>query len=248
MTDIDNVHISVSGTVVDAEVCCPDASCGYCIAGSSPIDFGAARNELRALSDLWGSWDTTNGAIYTDEFGNINLHCTTGSLNVFSDVSVTADNNEININCAAGQTVLINYTPETAGFPSSFGVNLRGGVTANTVIHHFVNPFISLTSASGAVFAPYSCLAFPHGLITGDVVVDIFDTPSSCNGGQINYAPFSGCIPVDGDDFYCCLYERNEFTRTYCTDLPCSYVAFPQWDFVGEYEVDSCRNCCFSEQ
>jgi len=179
------------------------------------------------------------------------LTCYSDDINVFSGVVLTEDNNEININCAAGQTVIINYDASTAGIPTGFGTNLRGGITANTVVHHFgrshTNVFVS--STVGTIFAPFATLNFPSGLIIGDVIVNNFGSLASCNGGQVNYAPFDGCAPTDGEVKYCCLYEHNgyhfSYTNAFCSTLPCNHIFFPHWDLVDQYNTPDCHQCCF---
>ena len=200
---------------------------------------------------MWGSWPTTVGANIVYENGNIQLTCYGDEVNVFSGVVVTEDNNEININCASGQTVVINYAPETAGIPSGFGTNLRGGVTASTIVHHFgrAHTSVTISSTQGTVFAPFATLYFPSGAILGDVIVNNFGTVGSCNGGQINFAPCEACPSTDGDVKYCCLYENESYhfayTNAFCSTLPCNHIFFPHWDLVRQYTTPDCHQCCF---
>ena len=207
---------------------------------------------MRSLSTLWGSFKTTTGATISTDYGNIQLTCSSDDFNVFSGIAVNAETNEININCAAHQTVLINYAASTTQL-AQICINLSGGILGATVIHHFVAPSVEITTGiHGTVFAPRTTLRFPSGLITGTVIVQNFNDYEDCATGQINYFPFAGCVPttaypvlrestceyVDGsipEEFYHWVAFRKACCERITTEDQCSqqgycwYVPLPSF-------------------
>jgi choice-of-anchor A domain-containing protein len=240
-----NVGIIVDGTTYPS-TCCTNNGCGYCSSegsSTSPFNFETAQSYLYELSLLWFGLESTPGAIINHSFSTLTLTAASGAeYSVFNGVSLD-DVSTINIHGSASQTILVNFASSVDTF-ANLGISLSGGITDNRIVYQFSAEVVSISGIGvlGTVFAPFSDINFPNGVVEGNVIAASFGSPYSCNTGQINLVPFEGCLPVPNPPLICCLYTRNDnqFTNGFCTDSSCPPIN--GWT-VAPYPVQNCLEC-----
>jgi len=196
-----DVAIMVNGTTENANTCCADLACSACLStadASLPVDFETTESDLLELSLYWQSLPNTPSATVEYLYQSVTLTCASGeSFNHFVDVDLDSITS-MEINCPAGSVVLIDYSSNSDGM-GNMGLSLTGGVSRDSVIHHFTSESLTISGVHviGSVFAPFSDLYFPQGLITGQVIVgSVVSGEAGCSEGQININSFVGCLPI----------------------------------------------------
>ncbi len=185
--EIANGDVTVGGSVISA----PTVKDGTLKTGS-PIDFGAAASELKAISSTFASTATT-GDITFQSWGSLDLTGTNSGLNVFNvDTSQFKGAMQIRIDIPDGATALINVSGSTVEFPT-WGYFVNGQQVANPRVLFNLPGATSVTmngSVFGSVLAPNAAVTFNNGQLNGTLVAASFSGP-----GQTNYVPFVGCVP-----------------------------------------------------
>ena len=157
------------------------------------LDFGAARARLTNTAASYAALPATGTTTF--QYGVLTLMGTDATREVFT---VAGDDlntaNSLNIRVPSGATVIVNITGTTIRM-TNMGIGL-GGTDRGHVLYNFPDA-TSLTlsgiGVDGSILAPRADLSFPNGVITGTLVV------ASLNGpGQVNPAPFTGCLPPVG--------------------------------------------------
>jgi len=240
-----NLGIMVGGETYTAE-CCSESSCSYCNSDAtetSPLDFLQLESYVYQLSLFWTSLPTTTGATIDHSFSTLTLTCAAGeSFNAFSGVSLVGVTSLV-IACDASQTVLINYTPTTLSF-SNLGASTPD---QSKVIHHFTGATLTITGAGvpGSVVAPWSQVWLSGGIVYGNVIAGKYQpTDGTCNFGQINLVPFTGCCPIPHPTYLCCVYTSSVFglENSFCSTEP-ECFPLPGWS-VSQSNVVDCSSCC----
>ncbi len=163
------------------------------------LDFGAARTSLANTAASYAALPT-NGTT-TFQYGVLTLTGTDATRDVFT---VAGDDlntaNSLDIRVPSGATALVNVTGATIRM-ANMGIGLDG-TDRGHVLYNFADA-TSLTlsgiGVDGSILAPRADLSFPNGVITGTLVV------ASLNGpGQVNPAPFTGCLPSVGSTPQAC--------------------------------------------
>ncbi|MFN6563961.1 MAG: choice-of-anchor A family protein [Nostoc sp. ChiSLP01] len=157
----------------------------------NPIDFNAAGEELRSLSQYLATL-TPTGQTKVQPWGAINLSGTGTAFNVFNlsgtDVSKT---NYFEIKGDANSTILVNISGKDVSL-QNFGFNILG-TDKQKVIYNFYEA-TNLTASSigiqGSIFAPLANFNFNNGQVNGNVVV----ASLTGNGESHNYL-FNGDLP-----------------------------------------------------
>lgn len=170
----------------------------------SPIDFGAAEANLKALSSVFGDAQV-NGTTTKKWSCAIVLDGTDEQLNVFEvNGSDLASMCQLEINIPTGSTALVNITGTNVTFPGA-GFFLNGQSTPSShgsaVIDDIAKVIYNLPDAtsvtipwggiSGAMLAPKAHVSFNSGVIWGTMISGSFE-----GQGQINHVPFEGCVPA----------------------------------------------------
>ncbi|MBC1239357.1 choice-of-anchor A family protein [Nostoc sp. 2RC] len=158
---------------------------------SNPIDFNAAGEELRSLSQYLATL-TPTGQTTVQPWGAINLSGTGTAFNVFNlsgtDVSKT---NYFEIKGDANSTILVNISGKDVSL-QNFGFNILG-TDKQKVIYNFYEA-TNLTASSigiqGSILAPLANFNFNNGQVNGNVVV----ASLTGNGESHNYL-FNGDLP-----------------------------------------------------
>ncbi|MBD2610037.1 MAG: choice-of-anchor A family protein [Nostoc sp. ZfuVER08] len=157
----------------------------------NPIDFNAAGEELRSLSQYLATL-TPTGNTTVQPWGAINLSGTGTAFNVFNlsgtDVSKT---NYFEIKGDANSTILVNISGKDVSL-QNFGFNILG-TDKQKVIYNFYEA-TNLTASSigiqGSILAPLANFNFNNGQVNGNVVV----ASLTGNGESHNYL-FNGDLP-----------------------------------------------------
>jgi len=157
----------------------------------NPIDFNAAGEELRSLSQYLATL-TPTGQTTVQSWGAINLSGTGTAFNVFNlsgtDVSKT---NYFEIKGDANSTILVNISGKDVSL-QNFGFNILG-TDKQKVIYNFYEA-TNLTASSigiqGSILAPLANFKFNNGQVNGNVVV----ASLTGNGESHNYL-FNGDLP-----------------------------------------------------
>ena len=128
----------------------------------NPIDFGAAKTSLKALSqDLKGY--NANGTV-TFEWGGLKLTGSSPLLNVFEvDGNELSQANDVQINVPNGSVVLVNINRKEVSWTGGLVVK---GTAINNVIYNFHQATklkIQGIDVTGSVLAPKAALNFPFG-------------------------------------------------------------------------------------
>jgi len=158
---------------------------------ANPIDFNAAGEELRSLSQYLATL-TPTGNTTVQPWGAINLSGTGTAFNVFNlsgtDVSKT---NYFEIKGDANSTILVNISGKDVSL-QNFGFNILG-TDKQKVIYNFYEA-TNLTASSigiqGSILAPLANFNFNNGQVNGNVVV----ASLTGNGESHNYL-FNGDLP-----------------------------------------------------
>ena len=154
------------------------------------LDFGGARASLANTAASYAALPA-NGTT-TFQYGVLTLTGTDVTRDVFT---VAGDDlntaNSLDIRVPSGATALVNVTGATIRM-ANMGIGL-GGTDRGHVLYNFPDAtslMLSGIGVDGSILAPRADLSFPNGVITGMLVV------ASLNGpGQVNPAPFTGCLP-----------------------------------------------------
>jgi len=175
--NLDNVGIMIDGTTQRSNECCSDAECDVCVSteeASLPIDFERMDSHLLELSLFWIDLPATEGSTVEYLYQSLTLTCASGSFNHFTGVHLEGVTS-IEIICEESASVVIDYTIETVAM-QNLGITLSGGISASKIIHHFCGPTLTISGVEvlGVVFAPWSDVYFPQGLITGQVFAGAF--------------------------------------------------------------------------
>ncbi len=157
----------------------------------NPIDFNAAGEELRSLSEYLATL-TPTGKTTVQPWGAINLSGTGTAFDVFnlagSDVSKT---NYFEIKGDANSTILVNISGKDVSL-QNFGFNILG-TNKQKVIYNFyeaTNLTASGIGIEGSILAPLANFNFNNGQVNGNVVV----ASLTGNGESHNYL-FNGDLP-----------------------------------------------------
>jgi choice-of-anchor A domain-containing protein len=157
----------------------------------SPIDFAAARDYLTAESEYLATLAATGTTVV--QWGGITL--TSGGsdlLQVFNlDGASLSSANHLQINAAAGQTVVVNVSGAIDNF-RYFGIDITG-TDKQHVLYNFVDA-TSLTiagiSIQGSILAPLANVNFSNGNIEGTLIAG-----SLTGSGESHNYSFHGTIP-----------------------------------------------------
>jgi len=248
---LSGVDIAIAGNTYTAE-CCSQDDCSACSSGATstvPFDFVSNNVYLKQLSALWSSLPA-NG-VASGHIFSLSFTCIDGpySLNVFSDFSLT-NVNSISFFCDATQTIIVNYPSDVAAL-GNIGFHL-GSADQSKIIHHFTGAALTVSGVGlpGTLFAPNTAVSLNGGVTYGSLIAGSFgDNLTTCNGGQINYVPFTGCAPTPTPTLLCChYYKRYElngpvYTNNFCTaDANCA--AIDGWGLKYAFPVNSCDACC----
>ena len=170
--NFENVALMIHGNTLNANECCNDSNCNECSSSSSPIDFESTEIHLLNLSTYWRSLSQTNNVTINYSYQSLTLTCSDDDyFNHFTNIHLNGVTS-FEIICSSAQTVLIDYTSDCNSF-SNLGFSISGGISSNQIIHHFISSELTVSGVHlmGNVFAPWSDLFFPQGLITGQVIV-----------------------------------------------------------------------------
>ncbi|MEH2072707.1 MAG: choice-of-anchor A family protein [Nostoc sp.] len=165
---------------------------------ANPIDFKAAGEELRSLSQYFATL-TPTGKTTVQPWGAINLSGSGTALNVFnlagSDVSKT---NYFEIKGDPNSTILVNISGKDVSL-QNFGFNILG-TDKQKVIYNFyeaTNLTASGIGIQGSILAPLANFNFNNGQVNGNVVV----ASLTGNGESHNYL-FNGDLPSLPTKYY----------------------------------------------
>ena len=168
----------LDGTANLSNDCCADSECDLCVNTNEaplPLDFDQTSANLLALSLYWIDLPATEGATVEYLYQSLTLTCSSSNdFNHFSGVHLDGVTS-VTINCPASSTVLIDYTIDTVSV-QNLDFIFQGGVVSSHVIHHFCGSTLTVSGVNveGTVFAPWSDVYFPQGLITGPVIAGAF--------------------------------------------------------------------------
>ena len=168
----------------------------------NPIDFPADRAALVALSQTLAE-RPENGTTTVTPRGGLRLVGIDPTLNVFElDAVALASASSLTIRAPAGSTVLVDVTGERV-IAVSLPVALEN-VGPDSVIFNFAEAedvIFEQLVLRGSVLAPRAALGIVEAVVEGTVVGDSlkFD-------GQLDSAPFAGCLPP-ADPAPTCLEE-----------------------------------------
>ncbi|QMS90157.1 choice-of-anchor A family protein [Nostoc edaphicum CCNP1411] len=164
----------------------------------NPIDFDAAGEELRSLSEYLATL-TPTGNTTVQPWGAINLSGSGTAFNVFnlagSDVSKT---NYFEIKGDANSTIVVNISGKDVSL-QNFGFNIIG-TNKQKVIYNFyeaTNLTASGIGIEGSILAPLANFNFNNGQVNGNVVV----ASLTGNGESHNYL-FNGDLPDVPTKYY----------------------------------------------
>ena len=184
---IDKVAIMLDGSTINAKDCCTDPFCDECSSTEeilSPINFQIVQSDLLELSLYWSSLPNTHGSKASTEFiHSLILTCSpSNAFNHFTEISLY-EISSLTIDCPSDASVIIDYTSDTNSI-QNMGITLTGGIDESRIIHHFTASSLTVSGINvlGAIFAPWSDLYFPQGLITGQVIAGAFV------GGESSFA------------------------------------------------------------
>ncbi|MBG1263212.1 choice-of-anchor A family protein [Nostoc commune] len=165
---------------------------------SNPIDFDAAGEELRSLSEYLATL-TPTGNTTVQPWGAINLSGSGTAFNVFnlagSSVSKT---NYFEIKGDANSTIVVNISGKDVSL-QNFGFNIIG-TNKQKVIYNFyeaTNLTASGIGIEGSILAPLANFNFNNGQVNGNVVV----ASLTGNGESHNYL-FNGDLPDVPTKYY----------------------------------------------
>ncbi|MEH1982220.1 MAG: choice-of-anchor A family protein [Nostoc sp.] len=157
---------------------------------SNPIDFSAAGQELKSLSQNLASL-SANGTTNV-QYGGISLTGTNSQLDIFNlDASTLSSANNFTINSVTGSTVVVNVSGTSVSL-QNFGFNIEG-----TDKQHILFNFYQATSITdsnvgveGSILAPLANFAFNGGNVEGNVIVN-----SLTGVGESHNYLFQGNLP-----------------------------------------------------
>jgi len=173
---------------------------------SSSLDFAAANSSLLALADYYSTLKANGIAVYNPGDGNYNLASAAKGLTVFA-ITGTIPTPGIfritgNDDGQGDQTFLINVSGA-----SNQLLNLGFAVTGISPSHILFN-FQATTSltisgnyVAASVLAPRAAVDFTNAALEGTLIAGSLSglrQPNSgqLNAGQVNQAPFNGCLPL----------------------------------------------------
>jgi len=173
----------------------------------SPIDFATAQVRLEALSDYYAS-QTTNGTAKM-QWGGLTLSGNDSELNIVeTTVADLISVHTIKIDIPENSTLLVNVSGNDDRVND--GNWLKGimgggfdpqGSPAPDLYHRVLFNFpeatnLRLGSSFGSILAPRALLDAHDGVVWGTVVGKEFKKVAGGWGStQINYFPFTGCLP-----------------------------------------------------
>lgn len=155
------------------------------------VDFNAASVYLNNLSNQISTLQTTG----TDTviYGHLMLNGTNPVINKFF---ISAEDirscNDFTIDVPANSIALVNVSGDSVVW--SGGFNVTGATNENVLLNFYEAKYIKISGIDirASVLAPRAVLDFPHGLISGQVVV--YDM---IGAGQVNNIRFKGKITLD---------------------------------------------------
>ncbi len=173
---------------------------------SSSLDFAAANSSLLALADYYSTLKANGSAVYNPGDGNYNLASAAKGLTVFA-ITGTIPTPGIfritgNDDGQGDQTFLINVSGANNQL-----LNLGFAVTGISPSHILFN-FQATTSLTisgnyvvASVLAPRAAVDFTNAALEGTLIAGSLSglrQPNSgqLNAGQVNQAPFNGCLPL----------------------------------------------------
>lgn len=169
----------------------------------TPVNFAAAKAELIALSEYWGTL-ATNATVYFDTYSTLTLTATNPGLNVFNVTEAIweATSNKQIVNPFPNATLLINVAG--VNVTQSGGLSYNGsGSPSNAHSKVLFNYSDALTldnnniAMLGSVLAPYANLTINGGGINGN---GIANNVLQKNGGEFHYYSFTGDLPTPSPD------------------------------------------------
>ncbi|MCK9426452.1 MAG: choice-of-anchor A family protein [Ignavibacteriaceae bacterium] len=155
------------------------------------LDFSGAENHLLNLSNQLSNLAETDTVGF--EWGNVQLTGTNPVQNVFfvEDSLISAANN-FTIDVPNNSTVIVNVKGNSITWKGGFSV--VGTQIDNVLINFFEADTVKVSdiNITASCLAPKAVLDFPHGLITGQVMVRCM-----FGAGQFNLSPFNGTVTGD---------------------------------------------------
>jgi len=164
---------------------------------ASPLNFSQLQTGAVAQSAAMAAL-TTNGTTLVQDWGGpaaqITLTGNDSSRNVFTVTSTDISRaNAFTINAPASSTVIINITGTSAQM-KNFGFSING-IARERVIFNFASAsslHLEGIGVQGTILAPAADISFQSGQSNGNLI-----GKSLTGNGQINYAPFLGCLPLN---------------------------------------------------
>jgi choice-of-anchor A domain-containing protein len=166
------------------------------IVKTSPFSFTAAKVQLTGISDSIAAIPSNQTPVitYTGSRAFVTLNANkVQNIYSISDADLGATHT-LTINASVGSSVVINVTGNGNASMQNFGVFFAGGITRDHVLFNFNKQTyleMGYISIEGTVLAPRASVFFPSGQLNGQLVANSF-----YGAGQLNYAPFAGCLPV----------------------------------------------------
>jgi choice-of-anchor A domain-containing protein len=158
----------------------------------NPIDFAAASQELRGLSQFWAGLEATGTTDIADR--GITLNGSNENQNIFHlSASDLREASSFNLNVASGSTAIVNISGLEASL-QNFRFNINGGIDQRQkVIYNFyeaTNLSASGIGIEGSILAPTATFNFNNAQINGNLIA-----ASLTGGGQSNNYLFNGNLP-----------------------------------------------------
>jgi choice-of-anchor A domain-containing protein/RHS repeat-associated protein len=159
---------------------------------SKPIDFTAAATALAQRSQQLAAI-AANGQTVA-QYGGITLTGTDPRINVFDVQAATLSAAwGVQGSVPSGSQVLINVHGGPDVSMRSMSVNVTGAAPDKLVMNFPQAATLTIYAAGvpANLIAPSAAVHFDDGLVTGTIAAKSFN-----GGGQVNLAPFVGCIPT----------------------------------------------------
>ena len=155
------------------------------------LDFSGAKNHLLNLSNQLSNLAETDTVGF--EWGNVQLTGTNPVQNVFFvEDSLISKANNFTIDVPNNSTVIVNVKGNSITWKGGFSV--VGTQMDNVLINFYEADTVKVSdiNITASCLAPKAVLDFPHGLITGQVMVRCM-----FGAGQFNLSPFNGTVNGD---------------------------------------------------
>jgi choice-of-anchor A domain-containing protein len=167
---------------------------------ADPINFPGLQSQFDSLSTTLAGL-TTTGTCSFDGYSTTTCNANASGLNVItlSSASLIGANRTVDINLAAGASVVVNV-PGIADSTTNYSIEINGGAvngdSTTTEAHDVLFNYYQATSLTtysvpGSILAPYAAVTGNNGQIDGTLIADSFSGST-----EFHNFGFEGTLPT----------------------------------------------------